>query len=556
MTRTAAEATATSHAGTTTEVAALPAFGRWRGTDEAAIFDADGLTQAVARVREPCTVVQRALDGRVGVAFGGTVETASAGEGEAVLGLLPPLYPEWLGDRSFGELHGCRFPYVAGAMANGIASTELVIAAARAGVLSFFGAAGLMPERIEAAAATLTETLRPASLPFGMNLIHAPHEADIEDATVDLYLAHGIDRVSASAYLDLTPMVVRYALSGLHRGTDGKVERRNHVFAKISRPEVAARFLSPAPAAMVQALRDTGRVTAEEAELAAHLPVAEDITVEADSGGHTDNQILGAVFPTILQLRDQLVRRHGYERPIRVGAAGGIGTPSAAAAAFSLGAAYVLTGSVNQAAVESGLSTRGKAILAQAALGDVMMAPAADMFEMGVKVQVLKRGTMFGVRAQRLYELYRTYDSLEAIPAVIRTKLEAEVFRDTIEHVWESTRAFFAARDPRENDRAARDPKHRMALVFRWYLGMSSRWAIAGEASRALDYQMWCGPAMGAFNAWVKGSFLEEPAQRSVAQIAKNLLEGAAAITRAGQLRTYGVPVPAAAFDFRPRPLD
>jgi hypothetical protein len=84
---------------------------------------------------------------------------------------------------------------------------------------------------------------------------------------------------------------------------------------------------------------------------------------------------------------------------------------------------------------------------------------------------------------------------------------------------------------------------------------MASRWAITGEASRRADYQIWCGPAMGAFNSWVRGSFLEDPAQRGVVQIARNLLEGAAVMTRAHQLRTYGVPVPAAAFDFRPRPL-
>ena len=42
---------------------------------------------------------------------------------------------------------------------------------------------------------------------------------------------------------------------------------------------------------------------------------------------------------------------------------------------------------------------------------------------------------------------------------------------------------------------------------------------------------------------------------RGVAQIALNLLEGAAVLTRAQQLRTYGVPLPDAAFDFRPRPL-
>jgi hypothetical protein len=94
-----------------------------------------------------------------------------------------------------------------------------------------------------------------------------------------------------------------------------------------------------------------------------------------------------------------------------------------------------------------------------------------------------------------------------------------------------------------------------MALVFRWYLGKSSRWAITGEPKRRSDYQIWCGPAMGAFNAWVKGSFLADPAQRSVAQIGLNLLEGAAVVSRAQQLRSYGVPMPAAAFSFRPRPL-
>ena len=56
-----------------------------------------------------------------------------------------------LGDPSFCADHGLRFPYVAGAMANGIASEELVIAMAKAGMLGIFGAAGLDPVRVEAA---------------------------------------------------------------------------------------------------------------------------------------------------------------------------------------------------------------------------------------------------------------------------------------------------------------------------------------------------------------------------------------------------------------------
>ena len=53
-------------------------------------------------------------------------------EGEALplLGTVPPLHPEELGDGSFRSLHGVRYAYVVGAMANGIASVDLVVAMA------------------------------------------------------------------------------------------------------------------------------------------------------------------------------------------------------------------------------------------------------------------------------------------------------------------------------------------------------------------------------------------------------------------------------------------
>ncbi len=137
------------------------------------------------------------------------------------------------------------------------------------------------------------------------------------------------------------------------------------------------------------------------------------LTVEADSGGHTDNRPLVCLLPAMLALRDELQAKHGYDQLVRVGGGGGIGTPAAALAAFMLGADYVVTGSVNQACVEAGASAHTEGLLAKAGQADVMMAPSADMFEMGVKVQVLKRGTLFPVRAQKLYELYKAYDSLE-----------------------------------------------------------------------------------------------------------------------------------------------
>ena len=83
-----------------------------------------------------------------------------------------------------------------------------------------------------------------------------------------------------------------------------------------------------------------------------------------------------------------------------------------------------------------------------------------------------------------------------------------------------------------------------MALVFRWYLGQSSRWANAGEPARKVDYQVWCGPAMGAFNEWVRGSFLEAPRNRRVVPVALNILYGAAVLLRLHTLRSQGVRLP------------
>jgi PfaD family protein len=159
---------------------------------------------------------------------------------------------------------------------------------------------------------------------------------------------------------------------------------------------------------------------------------------------------------------------------------------------------------------------------------------------------------MFAVRAKKLYDVYLAHDSLDAIQEPLRGQLERDFLRQSFDEAWASTRAYFEKRDPSQLERAAREPKHRMALVFRAYLGLASRWAIQGDASRRVDYQIWCGPAMGAFNEWAKGSFLEKAANRRVVPIALNILAGAAVLARAGALRAQGV---AASPRFAPRPL-
>lgn len=512
-----------------------------------------GLLRAVEQVREAVHVHRHPGTGELTARVASAAPPVAPGE---LHGVLPPVYPEWLGDRSFADEHGTRFAYAAGAMANGIATPALVVALARAGLLGFFGAAGLAYPEIARGLDDIAAQLPDPALPWGANLIHAPNEPELEWRTAELYVARGVRFVEASAFLGLTQAVVFAAYRGLTASPDGRrILRPRALFAKVSRPEVARRFFAPAPAELVRGLGDRGLLTPDEIRLAAHTPVATDVTVEADSGGHTDNRPLGALFPVLQALRAEIARDHGLDEPPRLGAAGGLGTPAALAAALALGADYVVTGSINQAAIESGLSDDGKRLLAEAGIADVAMAAAADMFEMGVKVQVLRRGTLFAARANRLYELYRTHDSLDALPLAVRRELEDKLLGAALDAVWAETSAYWAARDPAELARARADAKHRMALVFRWYLGMASRWAIRGDTARRADYQIWCGAAMGAFNDWVRGSFLADPAERGVVQIALNLLEGAAQITRAQALRSAGVAVPASAFAFRPRRL-
>ena len=313
---------------------------------------------------------------------------------------------------------------------------------------------------------------------------------------------------------------------------------------------------TPPPVKLLTKLVEAGEITTEQAELAAHIPMAQDLTVEADSGGHTDNRPAITLLPTMLALRDRLQTQYPYLQSLRVGLAGGIATPVSAAAAFAMGAAYIVTGTVNQACVESGSSDLVRRMLAEAEQADVAMAPAVDMFEMGVKVQVLKRGTMFAMRANKLYELYRACDSIETIPLKERQSLEKSIFHAPLDEIWAITRDYFLQQDPEQISRAGADPKHKMALIFRWYLGLSSRWANAGEASRQIDYQVWCGPSMGAFNEWAKGTWLAEPGKRKVTTVAMNILFGAAVVARINYLRNQGVRLPQQALAVEPLAID
>ncbi|AHJ27703.1 PfaD family polyunsaturated fatty acid/polyketide biosynthesis protein [Nodularia spumigena CS-584] len=514
----------------------------WQGSLNTISFDGNGIKAKLLNLDKPCYIIR--VEDKIGVSNEGESlhsHNGKIGQAELLMS-VPAMQIQQLGDPNFLDFHNVKYAYTAGAMAHGIASEELVIALGKEKILSSFGAGGLSLDRVEAAINRIQQALPQG--PYAFNLLHSPSDPVVERGVIDLYLKYQVRTIEASAFLDLTENIVYYRVAGLGLNAANQIEIKNKVIAKISRREVATKFLQPAPFKILKNLVQQGLISELQATLAAKIPMADDITVEADSGGHTDNRPLVCLLPSILELRDQIQGQYGYERPVRIGVAGGIATPQSALAAFMMGAAYVVTGSINQSCIEAGTSQYTKQLLAQAEMADVMMAPAADMFEMGVKLQVLKRGTLFPLRAQKLFDLYKNYDSIEDIPFAEREKLEKQVFKTNLDVIWQETVNYLSQRNPDKLHKAANNPKLKMALIFRWYLGLSSRWSNSGEKGREIDYQIWCGPAMGSFNNWIKGSYLADLNNRRVLDVANQIMTGVVFLYRMQVLKIQGLEMP------------
>jgi PfaD family protein len=440
-----------------------------------------------------------------------------------------------LGSGEFIEEHQVSYPYVLGGMAQGIASVDMVVAAAEKNIMSFFGTGGLNLQRVDNALIQIKSRIKKDGV-YGVNIISANPKKDEE--IINLLTKHEVRTIEVAGAVTLTPAIVEYRLQGIHK-KDNRIITKNKIFAKISREEVAALFMSPPPEKIIAQLLKEGRITEEEAILAAEISVSEDIIAEADSGGHTDNRPALVLYQNMVLLRNQMMKKHQYKHGrIRIGAAGGICTPHTVYAAFSLGVDFVMTGSINQSCIEAGTCQEVKAILSKLSMSDVANAPSADMFEMGSRVQVMTKGLLFHVKANKLYEVYKNFDSIDQIDTKTRSYLEEKIFKESLNDVWHKTRQFFNDNDPLLLSRADKNEKLKMALIFRSYLGLSSKWAQNGEMDKKIDFQVFCGPAMGAFNRWVKDTYLEYPENRRVADVAKNIVYGAMYLKRLSHLNT------------------
>ena len=442
--------------------------------------------------------------------------------------------PETLGDQGFRSDYGVQYAYVAGSMMAGISSLAMVKAMARERMLSFFGAGGLSLDRVAQSIDELKKQLSPDA-PFGINILKNNDQAEME--LVELLLNRGIQNVEASGFIQLTPALVYFRLKGA-KEIAGQVVAPNRIMAKAMRPEVAELWLHPAPQPMVKTLLETGKLTQEEARLSAQIPMCSDLCAAADSAWQTDGGNPYTLLPALKMMARETGQKLSYASPVRVGTCGGIGTPQAMVAAWVMGADFIQTGSINQSCVEADTSNEVKEMLQTVDVQDMAYAPAIDGFELGVKVQVLKRGVFFPMRAAKLYDLYRRYESLGDIDEKTSRQIQDRFLRCSFGQARKDALEFFTPFDADLEARIQRNPKAEMALVFKWYLQRGLLLARSGSSEQRVDFQIFCGPAQGAFNRWVRGTPLESWRHRKVAEVAIKLMSASAEALGRG-LQTY-----------------
>ena len=107
--------------------------------------------------------------------------------------------------------------------------------------------------------------------------------------------------------------------------------------------------------------------------------------------------------------------------------------------------------------------------------------------------------------------------------------MEKSYFKRSINEVWEETKIYLSKNgNDAMIEEAEQKPKKKMALIFKWYFGYSNQLSLNSDLSDKVNFQIHTGPALGAFNQWVKGTKLENWRDRHSDKIAEKLMNDAA----------------------------
>lgn len=168
--------------------------------------------------------------------------------------------------------------------------------------------------------------------------------------------------------------------------------------------------------------------------------------------------------------------RHRAGAQACVGLSGPFGTPDAVAGAFFLGADFIYAPSLHLGDHATGVCDHIRHLARELSFGDTALAPCAEGFHLGERRRVMKRGSFFVPRAEKLLQLYRFCPTPADIPAAERPSLEALV----------------GPLDPHRDSDA-------LSTAAVAYLEKAQDWAIRGDLEHRLSFRVPCDDAPAAW---------------------------------------------------------
>lgn len=425
-----------------------------------------------------------------------------------------------LGSGAFRARYRLRLAYLAGS-SRGAGSVETALRLAGAGLMGVLGGSGLSPEQV---AARLLETRRqlPSGAPLALALLHSPENPELEMALALTATENEVDVLEVSGFLQPRLSLLMFRFAGCAERGEPRL-----VLARVARPDVASELVAPPSSHLLEMGLREGLLSPEDARVAVHWPLVSELCADPEGGGLTGSSSWAVLLPCLKAEATRARQRHGFSGEIFVGACGGMGSPEALAAAFFLGADFVMTTGINSCTPQSPLCPEARDLLAKVGVGDTTYAPAWETFELGGRMEVVRRGTLFAARAHKLQDIYRRGESLEALSESDRKWLEKHLLRTSIAEAWSRVQNELASVLPQALAAAADSPRLRLSLLCKWYLWSSLR-AAHGSATPSSDFAIPCDSEMGALNEWLKGTPLQPWSERHVDVLAQRLMTAAA----------------------------
>lgn len=421
-----------------------------------------------------------------------------------------------LGSLSFKEEYQTDIAYAAGGIRDGISSVSMIKKLADSNILGFLGTKGLDIHKIKGLLESAFNMVEHEKI--GVHVACDVLKPENNNQQLKLMIDKDIRRLQISGYQKPDEWIYEYRIRNIQYSEKHKVESPYKLLVCVNNLKAAEEFLKPIKKDYIKKLIELKKLTQIEAEMADSLPVCDDICIE--------NTGMGAGgfgwISSIKKLNERIGQSSSLRKEVRVGICGGIGNPQMLALAFFAGADFIMTDTINQCTVEAETSAHVKDLLQSAKENDFTFAPADDLFEFGERISVLKRGTLYPARAQKVYDIYSKYASVEEISKADTKLLTEKYFGIKLSEMYQR---IMKTVSEEERKLISEQPKYKLGLIMKGYLQECFHQAQAGEKESEINYGIAVERDMADINRWLQGTDIEHWDRRSIDVIAKRIME-------------------------------